>query len=271
MSVNAFGNQGPEFDQPGFDPLLQAQSGVMAAQGGHHSHPVYLTCAICDYGAAMLSAYGCVLALNARERMGQGQYCETSLLQSAMAFQAGEFIFYDRRPDMENGFPEYRGPSALNRAYQCRDGSWLYLHVSTPPQWDVLCRMAGLNLAFAGAIRERSEGQLAGILAGYLVTLERADALATLRRAGVPVVPVHRFGDLFSEPQVIANDLLLELNHSQWGRFTQSGILAKFSATPAKVEYAAPGLGEHSAEILGTLLGYPPARIDDLRRRKIVK
>ena len=56
MSVNAFGNRGPEHNQPGFDPLLQARSGVMAAQGGHHAHPVYLTCAICDYGAAMLSA-----------------------------------------------------------------------------------------------------------------------------------------------------------------------------------------------------------------------
>ncbi len=62
MSVNGFGNRGPEHNQPGFDPLLQARSGVMAAQGGPHGHPVYLTCAICDYGAAMLSAFGCVLA-----------------------------------------------------------------------------------------------------------------------------------------------------------------------------------------------------------------
>ena len=96
MSVNAFGNRGPDHNQPGFDPLLQARSGVMAAQGGHHGHPVYLTCAICDYGAAMLSAFGCVLALRARELTGRGQFCETSLLQSAMAFQAGEFAFYPR-------------------------------------------------------------------------------------------------------------------------------------------------------------------------------
>src|SRR5208283_1546335 len=58
MSVNGFGNVGPDHNQPGFDPLLQARSGVMAAQGGPHNHPVYLTCAICDYGAAMLSAFG---------------------------------------------------------------------------------------------------------------------------------------------------------------------------------------------------------------------
>ncbi len=138
MSVNGFGNRGPEHNQPGFDPLLQARSGLMAAEGGHGHPPLYLTCAICDYGAAMLSAFGCVLALRARERLGRGQLCETSLLQSAMAFQAGEFIFYDGRHDMENGRPESRGRSALCRAYQCRDGAWLFVHVAEPAQWEAL-------------------------------------------------------------------------------------------------------------------------------------
>ncbi|MDB5108212.1 MAG: CoA transferase, partial [Candidatus Binatus sp.] len=143
MSVNAFGNRGPEHNQPGFDPLLQARSGVMAAQGGPHGHPVYLTCAICDYGAAMLSALGCVLALRARELTGRGQFCETSLLQSAMAFQAGEFIFYDGRPDLENGNPEYRGRSALSRAYRCSDGEWLFIAAGTERHWQ------GLRMTFA--------------------------------------------------------------------------------------------------------------------------
>jgi crotonobetainyl-CoA:carnitine CoA-transferase CaiB-like acyl-CoA transferase len=98
MSVNAFGNHGPDFDQPGFDPLLQARSGVMAAQGGPHGHPVYLTCAICDYGAAMLSAFGCVLALNARRQTGRGQFCETSLLQASDCLPGRRVHFLQRPP-----------------------------------------------------------------------------------------------------------------------------------------------------------------------------
>ena len=138
----------------------------MAAQGGHHSHPVYLTCAICDYGAAMLSALGCVLALNSRNRTGRGQLCETSLLQSAMALQAGEFNFYDGRPDLENGFPEYRGSSAISRAYRCAD-SWLYLALDAPAQWQALTRLAGLTLpaGFDAAAHEPSEGPLTDSLA----------------------------------------------------------------------------------------------------------
>jgi crotonobetainyl-CoA:carnitine CoA-transferase CaiB-like acyl-CoA transferase len=272
MSVTAFGNRGPEHNQPGFDPLLQARSGVMAAQGGPHGHPVYLTCAICDYGAAMLSAYGCVLALNARARTGRGQMCETSLLQASMAFQAGEFMFYDGRPDMENGHAEYRGAGALRRAYECRDGNWLFLAAKSAAEWDALRALTGGTgrIAFADAAREPAEGALAASLSEHFRGHDRGDALASLRAARVPAVPVNRFGDLFDEPQAIANDLLIDLQHSQWGKVSQTGILAKFAATPGKVDRAGPMLGEHTTEILANL-GYPAERIAELKARRVIR
>ncbi len=273
MSVTAFGNRGPEHDQPGFDPLLQARSGVMHAQGGPHDHPVYLTCAICDYGAAMLSAFGCLLALHARERTGRGQMCETSLLQSSMAFQAGEFIFYPNRPNLEHGAPEWRGKAALSRAYEARDGRWLFLDIAARAHYDALARETGVAGAvdFEAAAREPADGPLAAALDEWIRNRDRADTLAAMRRAGIPAVPVHGFGDLFNEPQVAANDLLLELNHSQWGKVVQTGILAKFSATPGVVDRAGPLLGEHTAEILAGMLGYSVERIEELRRNRIVR
>jgi len=273
MSVNGFGNRGPEHNQPGFDPLLQAYSGLMAAEGGHHQPPLYLTCAICDYGAAMLSAFGCVLALRARERLGRGQLCETSLLQSAMAFQAGEFIFYDGRPDLENGRPESRGHSALCRAYQCRGKSWIFVHVAEPAQWAGLRRVCKLSTdtAFAEAARESEDGSLAEAIAAAFAGVDRAEVLASLNAAGVPALSAYRPAELFDDPQVDANELLAELHHSQWGGVVQTGALAKFSATPGKVEHAAPLLGEHSDEILASHLGYDPERIAGLRRRGILK
>src|SRR5216683_5068683 len=182
MSVNAFGNRGPDYDQPGFDPLLQASSGVMAAQGGHHGHPVYLTCAICDYGAAMLSAFGCVLALRARELTGRGQFCETSLLQSAMAFQAGEFIFYPGRPDMEDSTTENRGRSALSRAYECRDDEWLFISLASEDHWSALRAIFSEipNTTWSAAQAESNDGALATALAEEFAKLSRTEALAAL-------------------------------------------------------------------------------------------
>jgi crotonobetainyl-CoA:carnitine CoA-transferase CaiB-like acyl-CoA transferase len=272
-SVNSFGNQGPEHNQPGFDPLLQARSGVMAAQGGPHGHPVYLTCAICDYGAAMLSALGCVLALNARDRTGRGQFCETSLLQASIAFQAGEYVFYDGRPGMENGGAESRGRSALARAYQCRDGEWLFVSLSEPQEWAALRTMhASLPpLTFDEALKEPSEGKLAAALAEEFARIDRADALATLARIGVAASRVNHFHDLFDDPQVAANELIAEFDHAQWGMVRQTGLLAKFSATPGRVQRAAPLLGEHTDEILRGLLRYDAARIATLRAAGVVK
>ena len=273
MSVNAFGNRGPEHNQPGFDPLLQARSGVMAAQGGHHGHPVYLTCAICDYGAAMLSALGCVLALRARELTGRGQFCETSLLQSAMAFQAGEFAFYAGRPDMENGSPENRGRSAISRAYSCRDGEWLFISLSNQTQWKALLTiLPGLpNTNWDTASTEPNEGALATALAEQFALLNRNDALAMLKKSAIPATRINHTRELFDDPQVVANDLIADLPHSLWGRVQQTGMLTKFSATPGKIERAAPMLGEHTDEILREFLGYSTDRIANLRAAGIVK
>jgi len=273
MSVNAFGNRGPEHNQPGFDPLLQARSGVMAAQGGHHGHPVYLTCAICDYGAAMLSAFGCVLALRARELTGRGQFCETSLLQSAMAFQAGEFAFYAGRPDMENGGAENRGRSALSRAYQCRGGEWIFISLTDETQWNALLTImpALPNSNWDAAAAEPNEGALAAALAEQFARLDRDDALAALKKSAIPATQVNHTRELFDDPQVAANELIAELPHSQWGRVQQTGMLAKFSATPGRIDRAAPMLGEHTDEILREYLAYPADRIATLRATGIVK
>jgi len=273
MSVNAFGNRGPDHNQPGFDPLLQARSGVMAAQGGHHGHPVYLTCAICDYGAAMLSAFGCVLALRAREITGRGQFCETSLLQSAMAFQAGEFAFYPGRPDMENGSAENRGRSALSRAYQSRDGEWLFISLSHEAQWNALLTiLPGLpNTNWDTAAAAPNEGALASALAEQFAKLNRDQVLEALKESAVPAVQINHPRELFDDPQVVANELTADLLHSQWGRVQQTGMLTKFSATPGKIDRAAPLLGEHTDEILHEYLGYSPDRIATLRAAGVVK
>jgi len=273
MSLNAFGNRGPEHNQPGFDPLLQARSGAMAAQGGHHGHPVYLTCAICDYGAAMLSAFGCVLALRARELTGRGQLCETSLLQSAMAFQAGEFAFYPGRPDMENGGAENRGRSALSRAYACRDGKWLFISLTDSTRGKALLAIfSGLpDTNWDEAAAEPSEGALAAALAEHFAKLDRDDALAALNKSAIPATRVNRIADLFDDPQVIANDLIAELPHSQWGRVKQTGMLTKFSATPGAISRSAPVLGEHTDEILRECLGYSAGKIAVLRAARVVK
>jgi crotonobetainyl-CoA:carnitine CoA-transferase CaiB-like acyl-CoA transferase len=273
MSVNGFGNRGPEHNQPGFDPLLQARSGVMAAQGGPHGHPVYLTCAICDYGAAMLSAMGCVFALRAREVTGRGQFCETSLLQAAMAMQAGEFIFYNGRPDLENGHAEHRGSAALSRAYRCRDGEWIFISLESARQWESIRNAIPTLPAFdwSAARAEPNDGRLAAALEDEFGRRSRGEAITTLHAAVVPALPVSHLKDLFDDPQVRDNELIAELDHPDWGKVWQTGSLIQFSSDQPRIERAAPRLGEHTDEVLREFLGYDAERIASLRRAGIIK
>lgn len=273
MSVNGFGNRGPEHNQPGFDPLLQARSGVMTAQGGPHSHPVYLTCAICDYGGAMISALGCVMALRARQQTGRGQFCETSLLQAAMALQAGEFIFYPGRPDLENGNPERRGSTALSRAYCCQNGEWLFISIDKAAQWEALRRALPVvpALDWNAARAEAADGRVAAALESAFASHPRAAIVEQLRRAGVPVVPVRHFNEMFDDPQIAANELIAEVTHPEFGKVRQTGMLTKFSATEARIDRAAPLLGQHTDEILREYLGYDPAKIAALHQSRIIR
>jgi crotonobetainyl-CoA:carnitine CoA-transferase CaiB-like acyl-CoA transferase len=174
---------------------------------------------------------------------------------------------------MEDGDTEYRGRSALSRAYQCRDDEWLFISLSNESQWNALVTIlpALPNTNWETATTELSEGSLAAALSEQFAKFDRDAALVALKKSGVPAAQVNHLRELFDDPQVAANDLIAQLSHSQWGRVQQTGMLTKFSSTPGAIDRAAPLLGEHTDEILREYLGYPADRIASLRAAGIVK
>lgn len=277
-SLTAFGSTGPRGHEAGFDPLLQARAGIMAAQGGHGSDPVFLTCAACDYAAGLLCAFGVMAALLARQRSGRGQRVETSLAQAALAVQSGQFIFYDGRPDMENGGPDLIGRHPLRRAYRCLDG-WIFVS-ATAEHWPSIARCAREScsgLAIAASIAngdptcEPAEGPTGKWLAEIFAGRSRADVLARLAEAGVPAAPVLSIPELFEDAHIAANDLIYTATVAQWGEFRQTGVLVKYATTPVTIQRSAPELGEHTLEILRHTLGYSDEHIDQLRSAGVTR
>jgi crotonobetainyl-CoA:carnitine CoA-transferase CaiB-like acyl-CoA transferase len=282
MSVTGYGSDGPAYDRPGLDPLVQAESGSYSALGGEGRiggndadaprHPIYMNAAMSDYGAATLSALGCLLALRVRQVTGRGQNCATSLLQSVLALQAGEFIFYGGRPNLEDcGGPESRGRSALHRAYRCQDGRWIYLAVSDAGAWLRLQSLArkAPSMSFEQARAEPSEGALAQALSEHFGAAPFHANFDALRGQDIATAPVPHISQVFDDPQVRANELTTELADPTLGIVAQVSHLAKFAHGACELR-AAPLLGEHSEQILSEFLGYDANRIARLRETSIV-
>ena len=273
-TVTAFGSSGPDHDYPGFDPLLQSRSGIMRAQGGHEHPPFYLTCGVCDYAAALLTAYGVSTALYARKKTGTGQHIETSLTAASMAVQSGNFIFYDGRPDMENGGPDLWGTGAVYRIYPTADNSF-FLAVTEDSHWQALTAVLGRpdlsQQPFVDAKNAAVESSLGRELAAIFAQKTTDEWMAILDEARVPCAPILPLPALFEDKHIAANELLTTHTHPQWGDVQQTGVFTKFSRTPAVLPYVAPMLGQHTAEVLQEVAGYSQEKIETLLSGGVIK
>ena len=266
-SVTAFGSTGPYADRPGFDPLLQAMSGVMALQG-FGGPPQYVRIAVTDYYAASLAAQAVLAALFVRERTGRGQRVETSLLNAAIALQSGNFVDYKGKQHMFRDNPTYR-------LYRAGDGQWFFLACGNQTFWVKLCKALGLEpLAddprFASwLLRLDHREALLPLLEARFASESRDHWLALLAKHDIPAAPVQTMLDFMDDPAVRHHDMVHGYEHPEVGPMRLMGQPLAFDDTPARDPGPPPTLGQHTNDVLDEL-GYNPAAIAHLRARGVV-
>jgi crotonobetainyl-CoA:carnitine CoA-transferase CaiB-like acyl-CoA transferase len=204
-SVSAYGRTGPFADLPGFDPVMQARSGMMLAQGGT-GDPVASVAPIHDVGTAALAALGILAALFARTRTGLGQHVTTSLAASSVFLQSGELTRFAGRPEAQAGGVDFPGPSAVRRYYQASDG-WLAIAATTPAHAAGVLSAAGHPEWSALANETRGDDDtLADRLSGVLAQRPVHAWVAELAARQVPACPVlPRAGEL-ADPFLVENE-----------------------------------------------------------------
>ena len=259
-SINAYGDRGERAALPGFDPLLQSEGGMMAAQGGS-GDPILHTIAVNDVATAAVVSASVVAALNARDRTGFGQEVLTSLMAQSLLFQLGEMVSYAGRPANDPGGEDCLGISALHRFYSCADG-WIGLVCETAAQADALGNVLDIAVG-EGALAEPRDGDLARRLEAALATRPRHEVLEALLTAGVPAAPVIRSGEVLEDAWLRENRALEAWRHPRLGGVISMRGYADFSRTASGFSHPTPDLGEHTAELLAEF-GVSPQRIAEL-------
>lgn len=256
-SINAYGETGARAALPGFDPLLQAEGGMMAAQGGD-GDPVLYTMAVNDVATAATVAGAVIAALNARDRTGEGQEALTSLMAQSLLFQLGETVTYDGRPPNDQGGADCLGVSALHRYYACADG-WIGLVAETEAEAQALGRVLAVELG-ATPLAEARDGVVADRIAAALAEWRRSEALSALRGAGVAAAPAIRGDEALEDAWLQENGFVEEWRHARLGPIVTPKAFASFSRTPGGFSRPTPELAEHSGEVLAEY-GIAPERI----------
>jgi len=273
-SLSAFGPGGPWREKPGLDALVQAMAGIMAVTGEPDGAPVLCGAPVVDTMGALLATQGVLTALIHRERTGEGQRVDVSLLAGALlAHTARLSVFHVTGEDLPrwgSAHPEV----VPYQAFRARDG-WIFVAVWTEKLWRPFCAaVGGPSLADDPRFARRADRlahrkELVAVLEGIFAEKSVEEWMTLLEAADVLCSPVNSYSALVNHPQVKASGLIVEQEHPKAGRFRTVATPVKFSRAPGRIRTPAPTLGEHTEELLREI-GYGAARIRALRDAKVI-
>ena len=297
----AFGRRGPHGYRPGYDLIVQAMSGLLAADNKVvDGVPQQVTAtAVADYTTGVAIAWGVSAALFSREKTGKGQKIDTTLLSTSLLIQGGFMELEDHGKDekdelvetlgalREAGLP-YTSLLEQEQVYSPFNPAFRIYYTTSQTSNDVIaiaCLSNRLRKKAAdaiGVIDPRFSDDfdpddpdsidaiesLSEQIKSILITKTCQEWLAIFDDAGVPAGPVRFIQELTDDEQVIANDMVVEVNHSLAGKVRMAGPMIQMSETPLEAKSASPALGEHTDQIM-LELGYSEEEITDLRSRNI--
>jgi formyl-CoA transferase len=269
-SISGFGESGPEAGRPGYDLIVQGESGVMDLTGFPDGPPVKVGNSIADLAAGTMAAHGIVLALFARERTGQGQKVEIAMLEvmAALLTYQGQGYFATGRSPRRRG---NQHPSIVPyEVFQAADG-YLTVGVANNSLWTRFCQALGRpDLATderfdTEAKRVEHRDALVPLLGAIFAGTDVATWLDRLGTAGVPAGKIKSVGEALESPHLRARGAIVSVTHPTAGSMRMVGPPIRLHGTPGEAAGPAPLLGEHTDEVLRKLLGYSADAVAALR------
>jgi crotonobetainyl-CoA:carnitine CoA-transferase CaiB-like acyl-CoA transferase len=267
VSISGFGETGPYSGKRVYDPLIQAMSGLTDVQSDASGKPGLIRIIIPDKVTGLTAAQSITAALLARERTGEGQHIKLAMLDAVIGFAWPEAMAYFTF--LKDGKPFGKPVHRRDLVYESANG---HIVVSTVAHREFagFCRAAGKTewledprfkdtAGLVSNAKERLE-----LMAEVILTRNTQDWIEALDREDVPCAPVLRRGELHEHEQIRNNEVMVDAVHPVVGEFRQARPPERMEGTPSAIRRFAPGLGEHTDEVLGEI-GLTAADIEKLR------
>jgi crotonobetainyl-CoA:carnitine CoA-transferase CaiB-like acyl-CoA transferase len=274
-SLSGFGRTGPYKERRGFDLVAQAMTGIMTFTGdGPDSPPVKCGAPLSDITAGILAAMGILAAYTHRLKTGEGQWVETSLFEAALVqtyWQSAIALATNTAPRAMGSAHPLNAPY---QAFQASDG-WIVVGGANQKNWLLTLDVLEAPELATDPRFVDNPGRMANLaaleaeLGRRFKSKSSAHWLEALERSGVPCGPVQNMLQALTDPQTIAREMVVDVEHSSLGKVKTIGLPVKFSKTPGKVRSGAPRYGEHTRPVLAEY-GFSPAEIAAMEREGVV-
>jgi formyl-CoA transferase len=260
--VTGFGQQGPYSSRPGFGTLAEAFSGYASITGYGDRPPLLPSFGLADATTGIHAAFGIMVALHNRvANGGEGQFVDLALYDGLFTLLGSFVVDYDQL-----GLVEQRQGSRLpflapRNTYQTQDGAWVAIAGGTATTWERIVRTLGIEHVLddpdLADNRSRIENveKLDAEIQGAVAQLPLAELLERFGDAAAPVGPAYDISQIFEDPHYAARENIATVEDEELGPLRMQNVVPKLSATPGRIEHAAPAKGAHNREIYGELLG----------------
>jgi CoA:oxalate CoA-transferase len=258
ISVSGFGQYGPYTERPAFDPLGQAMSGLMTLTGQPVGRPIGTASSVVDRYTALHATIGALAALRHRDRTGDGQVVDVCLLDSALTMVEIPTSYYLATGE--------EGGEAGRPPYRAKDG-WVVISAAGRDMAGRLMRIVrGTNAEGDTTPMAGSTGvdHRRALVEGWCAERTMDEICAALLEAGIPSAPVRTIPEVATDPHLWEREMLVKMDDPVAGEMYVPGVTIKLSKTPGRLG-PVPTPGQHTDEVLGNVLGYDRATIDDLR------
>jgi crotonobetainyl-CoA:carnitine CoA-transferase CaiB-like acyl-CoA transferase len=271
-AITGYGYTGPYRDRAGHDLNYLSLAGVLSTIGSKGGPPVIPGVQIADIGGgAMVAALAILAAYIARQKTGRGQFIDVSMLDGSFSWLPVPLAkTLADGEDLMPGDSFLTGKYACYRVYETKDGRYMGLAALEPQFWKDFCETIEREdlIEYQFSEGERQVDLIAGV-SEIFKDKTRAEWIALFKAADCCCEPVHSVSEALTDPQLLARDMILEIDHPTEGPIKQAGIPVKFSETPGEITLVPPGHGEHTMEILRAL-GYEEEEIRKMGEQGVI-